>query len=167
MPAALTVEEKKERINQVRSVADRPQGERKRNTFNGTTGKLTINHRIEGYALRVFNDMPGRLQDALEGGWEFVKPSEVDSVRNNVVSGNTDIGEKIRFLVNPTANENQQHGYLMKIKQEWFDEDQGTLQAKNNIIDDAIRGGKNPKDGSSDGFYVPKDGIKYGQSNKF
>ena len=48
-------------------------------------------------------------------------------------------------------------GYLMKIRQEWFDEDQRSLQEKNNQIDVSIRKGKITGDNPS--FYVPKGGI--------
>jgi len=46
----------------------------------------------------------------------------------------------------------------MKIRQEWYEEDQAELQAKNNRIDAAIRKGKITGDDPS--FYTPRDGIK-------
>ena len=46
----------------------------------------------------------------------------------------------------------------MKIRQEWYEEDQAALQEKNNRIDTAIRNGK--VTGENAGFYVPRDGIK-------
>ena len=160
MPAALTVEQKKEKALQVRSAAERTGTERKRNSFNGTEGKLTVEHKIEGYHLHILNDTPGRIQAALDGGYEFVRPEELLSVKENVTSRNTDVGDKVRFLVNPSAKEGEQYGYLMKIKQEWFEEDQQALQEKNNQIDEAIRSGRNLK-GSSEGFYTPNGGISY------
>ena len=76
----------------------------------------------------------------------------------NVVSRNGDLGERIRYLVNPRAEGTEQFGYLMKVRQEWFEEDQAELQAKNNRIDSAIRKGK--MGGDSPQFYVPNGGIK-------
>jgi hypothetical protein len=36
------------------------------------------------------------------------------------------------------------------------------MQERNDLVDDAIRGGVNVKDGtSSEGFYTPREGIKY------
>lgn len=155
MAQAMTVEEKKERaLAQVRNTQQRATSARKRNVFNGTEGKLTVEHTIEGYHLHIFNDTPGRIQHALDGGYEFVHPEEIGSVKENVTSRNTDVGDKVRFLVNPNAADGEQYGYLMKIKQEWYEEDQLVLQDKNNLIDDAIRGGKGSKD--AEGFYVPK-----------
>jgi hypothetical protein len=46
----------------------------------------------------------------------------------------------------------------MKIRQEWYEEDQAALQAKNNAIDAAIRKGKIM--GDNPVMYVPRDGIK-------
>ena len=173
MPAAKTIEEKKAEAlakqQVVRGESDRKEGQvsRRRNVFNGTEGKMSVDYDLPDYELRIFNDTPGRIETALSGGWEFVSPSEVHNIKTNVVSRNTDVGDKIRFLTNPSAKEGEQYGYLMKIRKEWWLEDQRALQNKNSAIDDAIRNGRNPKDGSSDNFYVPEGGIKYGYSDKF
>jgi hypothetical protein len=94
----------------------------------------------------------------MDSGYEFVRPDEVGGVSENVVSRNGDLGERIRYLVNPRAQGSEQYGYLMKIRQEWYEEDQAELQAKNNRIDNAIRGGK--VSGENPAFYVPNGGIK-------
>lgn len=161
---ALTIEEKKEKAldKLVRSNTERNTGERKRNVFNGTEGKLTIQHKIEGFHLHIFNDSPGRVQQAIDGGYTFVEPAEIGGVKDNVVSRNTDLGDKVRFLVGRDDTGNALYAYLMKIKQEWYEEDQNILQDKNNLVDDAIRNGASPKDGrSQEGFYAPKGGITY------
>jgi hypothetical protein len=50
----------------------------------------------------------------------------------------------------------------MKIKREFYEEDQAALQSRNDRIDEAIRGGKLTGDGqNTEGFYKPKEGIKY------
>ena len=166
MPRALTYEEKVERqnarLNQQKSdspsVASDGTIRKRRNTFNGTEAKLGVRTQIEGYHLHVFTDAGARIQEALDSGYEFVKPDEVGGVSENVVSRNGDLGERIRFLVNPRAEGSEQYGYLMKIRQEWFEEDQAELQAKNNRIDAAIRKGKIT--GENPAFYTPRDGIK-------
>ena len=161
MAKALTIEEKKEQAL-TRTTTERSTRERVRNVFNGTQAKLTVNHQIPGYVLHIFNDEPGRIQTAVDGGWEFVKPDEVGGVKDSVTSGNTDLGEKVRYLVGTSEKGDGLYGYLLKIKQEWHEEDQRELQKRNDRVDDAIRGGVNVKDGtSSDGFYTPKGGINY------
>ena len=130
---------------------------KRRGVFNGTEAKISVRATIPGYHLHVFTDDGGRIQEAMDSGYEFVTPSEVGGVSENVVSRNGDLGERIRYLVNPRAEGTKQYGYLMKIRQEWYEEDQAELQAKNNRIDAAIRKGK--VTGENQGFYVPRNGI--------
>lgn len=164
MPKALTVEEKVARVEakqeQVRSTAERATRS-KRQTFNGTEGKLRIGNQIEGYHLHILNDSPGRIAQALAVGYEFVSPEEVGGTAVNVVSRNTDIGDKVRFLVGVSETNEPLYAYVMKIRQELYEEDQAALQSKSDAIDDAIRGGKLTAPGhSAEGFYSPDGGVK-------
>ena len=59
---------------------------RNRGAFNGTRGKLQVGHQIPGYHMYFFNDEPGRIQAALDAGWEFVSPDEVGYASTNAVS---------------------------------------------------------------------------------
>ena len=168
MGAALTIEEKKERVleKMVRTDTERSTGERKRNSFNGTEGKLAIGYLIKGFHLHIFNDTPGRIDKAIAGGYTFVSPDEVGGTRENVVSRNTDLGDKVRFLAG-TADDGRTplYSYLLKIKDEWYEEDQNAIQAKTHEIDDAIKNGRSA--GNTDGTYTPQGGISLRQSNKF
>lgn len=165
MPKALTIEEK--RAKALGDVVSTPSGgkpeaskpSRRRNVFNGTEGKLKVSKQIPGYHLYIFNDEPGRIDSALESGYEFVHPDEIGHVGDNVVSRNTDITDKVRFLVGRSATGGPLYGYLMKIKQEWWDEDQAAIQDRNNKVDAAVKGGKAPGV-NPEGFYVPEGGIK-------
>jgi hypothetical protein len=169
MPRALNEFEKRDRLiakaeerNAVTAAASTPAADgttrKRRNTFNGTEAKLSVRQQIPGYHLHVFTDTGSRIQEAMDSGYEFVSPAEVGGVSENVVSRNGDLGERIRYLVNPRAQGTEQYGYLMKIRQEWYEEDQAELQAKNNRIDNAIRKGKITGENSS--FYEPTGGIK-------
>lgn len=151
------LEERKAAIEAPTSATD-GRTRKRRNTFNGTEAKISVRQQIEGYHLHVFTDVGGRIQEALDNGYEFVTPIEVGGVSENVVSRNGDLGERIRYLVNPRAEGSEQYGYLMKIRQEWYEEDQAELQAKNNTIDSSIRRGKIT--GENPAFYVPSGGIK-------
>jgi hypothetical protein len=158
MPAALTLDQKKARAEAGLAINKPQSTERKRNVFNGTEGKLKVNNQIEGYHLYIFNDTPGRINAALDNGYEFVSPNEVGGVSENVVSRNTDLGDKVRYLVGQVDGE-PLYAYLMKIKQEWWDEDQSSLQTKNNVIDAAIQSGQNVK-GDAGKFYGGGISIK-------
>lgn len=166
MPKALTIEEKVARVEakQAEKEIVRTRGTRsKRGTFNGTEGKLRIGNEIEGYHLHIFNDSPGRISQALDVGYEFVTPDEVGGTAVNVVSRNTDLGDKVRFLVGSGENNEPLYAYVMKIRNEFFEEDQQALQSRVDLVDDAIRGGKMTKEGhSSEGFYDA--GIKVSRS---
>lgn len=161
MAQAKTIEQKREEAL-TRTANERPTRERVRNVFNGTQAKLTVNNQIPGYHMHIFNDEPGRIQTAIDGGWEFVTPDEVGGVKDSVTSGNTDLGDKVRFLVGTSEKGDGLYAYLMKIKQEWWEEDQAEIQKRNDRVDDAIRGGVNVASGTSaEGFYTPKGGINY------
>lgn len=161
MAQAKTIEQKREEAL-TRTANERPTRERVRNVFNATQAKLTVNKQIPGYHLHIFNDEPGRIQTAIDGGWEFVTPDEVGGVKDSVTSGNTDLGDKVRFLVGTSEKGDGLYAYLLKIKQEWYDEDQAEIQKRNDRVDDAIRGGVNVASGTSaEGFYTPKGGISY------
>lgn len=169
MPRAYTLEEKKERA--LEAVAARtelppsvpaPDGmtRRKRGVFNGSQGKLKVEGTIPGFHLHIMNDDGTRITDATDNGYDFVKPSEISGVSENVVSRNGDLGDsRIRFLVGLNKEGQPMYAYLMKIRQEWYDEDQAELQSRNDKIDNAIRSGKNVV-GEQPGFYVPQGGIK-------
>ena len=164
MPRALTIEEKRNRAmaaleekKVVRSTSDRP-SRKNRDNFNGTGLKLSVGYQIEGYQLHIFNDEPGRIDWALANDYEFVSPEEVGGTTTNVVSRNTDVGDKVRYLVG-TSGSDPQYGYLMKIRQEWYDEDQQRVQDRVDLTDEAIRRGKLKGDGyDTDGFV--NNGIK-------
>lgn len=156
MPRALTIEEKVERAEA--KAESRQEGrERRRSAFNGTRGRLTVNKQIPGYHLHIFNDTKdGRIQQALDTGYEFVSPEEVGGVSENVTDRNTDLGGKVRFLVG-SDNGEPLYAYLMKIKQEWYEEDKAELAARNDRTEAAIKRGQ--VDGvDNTGFY--NAGIK-------
>lgn len=132
-----------------RSQADRDVKEkpaRVRGVFNGTNKKLDVLSEIPGCVIRWFNDVPGRMDRAQTGGWEFVLAGEVAQADSNkVVERNSDVGNKVRAIVGTTEQNEPLYAYLMKIKKEWFEEDQmdGRTKIMNSEADMIRNGGLN------------------------
>lgn len=88
----------------------------------------------EGKVLRWFNDDDkGRINRALDGGWEFVT-SEV-----KVGDEEEEQERKVKKRVG-----RDEYAFLMAIDKEWYDEDQLAKEEKNKRVDTAIRGGNPP-----------------------
>ena len=109
-----------------------------------------------------------RCQQALRAGYEFVD-SEVDGVDlvntgladDASKTGNSDMGSRVSVSAGSEMGSDGQgvRLYLMKLRNEWWEEDQKLLEKRNEQVAAAIRGGKidatNP-DGT-DARYIPKD----------
>lgn len=130
---------------------------------------------IPGYHLHWMLGNPSRIQQAVRAGYEFVESDEIDVVNTGLAdsssrSGNTDLGSRVSLSAGSDLGENgqEQRLYLMKIKQEWFDEDQKALEGRNEEIARSIRGGQgvgsNPH--GSEQRYIP-EGMQRGISNLF
>lgn len=101
---------------------------------------------IPNYHCHWFNDTPGRIQQAVSAGYEFVLDSEVNISHNSIGSavsshGNTDFGGKISLVVGKGDNGEGLRAYLMKIPEKYFLEDQKVLEVRNDQIEQAIRQG--------------------------
>jgi len=138
---------------------------RKKGAFNGTRGKLQVGNLIQDYHLYFFNDEPGRIAAALEAGWEFVTPEEVGYDSSNVTNNNVDLANRVSVLGMKSELGKPQQQILLKIRQEWWEEDQAEVQARNNKTDASIKRGKGGNNVDTTGFYDA--GIKSTMSNKF
>jgi hypothetical protein len=96
---------------------------------------------IPGYHLHWVNDYPGRVQEAIDGGYEFVHADET-KVNNFVTQGNSDLGTLVKRRVGVDEKGDGLFAYLMKIDEDLWMDDQAELQLKNDQIDDAIRRGE-------------------------
>lgn len=99
---------------------------RERGVFNGTTKKLSVTTEIPGYQLRWFNDQDGRVEAAVgRAWWDFVTQDEIAMQDGNkVLERNSDLGTRVRAIVGTLDSGDPLYAYLLKIKKEWFDEDQ-------------------------------------------
>jgi len=90
----------------------------------------------DGFVVRWFTDAAGRVQAAVAGGWDFVKPEEAMSIgQHSLHAENSDLGSKVSIV----ADREGTRQVLMKIEKEYFDEDQAAKEERNALVDQALR----------------------------
>lgn len=112
--------------NETPKVADtrlRPQ----RIPVSGPRDILTVANKDPNYEYRWVNDVGNRLQRFKEGGWDIVT-DDIHVIGQPVVDRPTKLGSTFTKSVG-----GQVTAVLMRIKKEWFEEDQ---RAKQQAIDD-------------------------------
>ena len=116
---------------QVRTQADRPKRE-SRVPFGVARTKLEVPMTLEGYHLHWVNDSAGRIQEAQRGGYSFVEPKEVQAPED---------GSQVKRLVGKNEDGSAMYAYLMKIENEFYNEDQQMIQSEVDRFDSAIKRG--------------------------
>lgn len=104
---------------------------------------------IEGYHCHWFRGKDGRIEAALKAGYEFVQQEEVKlndfGIGNGEeFDGHSDLGTRVS---RPTG-ESGDRLYLMKLRNEWWEEDQRALAQINEDTAKAIRGARDVGDAS-------------------
>lgn len=111
---------------------------------------------IPGYHVHWINDYVGRIAQAVQGGYEFVDQSEalitMPDLAGASLGKGTDLGSRVSVVVGRGEDGAPLRAYLMKIRQEWFDEDQKAGQERVDAVHEALRRGaqKNPTDSPED-----------------
>jgi hypothetical protein len=114
------------------AIAKAPRGRTQRVPV-GTRNVLTVAGKDPNYEYRIINDSGDRVQEFLDAGYELV---DKDSVR---------VGDK---RVNSASSEGSvsqisvgqgQKAYVVRIKREWFEEDQARKQARVNEMENATK----------------------------
>lgn len=105
------------------------------------------------------SDSPGRIGRALDGGYTLVPKEGVDV--GTAGDANANLGSMVSQYAGRDESGQPYNRYLMRIRKEWYDEDQASKQAEVDNTDRAIRAGKFKRGASPDKEYIPKDGIKF------
>jgi len=138
--------------------------ERKRIPMSVPVQKLSVPD-IPGYHLHWFQGTPDRLERALSGGYEFVDEIET-SVPDaglggtSTRTGNTDLGTRVSMVAGKEIGADGQpiRLVLMKIKQEWYEEDQKLVEQRNQSTIDSLLGGTQSAGGHDASHrYVDRD----------
>jgi hypothetical protein len=109
-------------------------GRRKRVPVSNGRRKLEVPE-IPGFSLYWF--LERNVQAALEGGYQFVDSQETVLNQHGLANatdtnGNTDLGSRVS--IGTTGPDGGERLYLMKIKLEWFNEDQLEIHQRNKAI---------------------------------
>lgn len=92
----------------------------------GTRNVLTVAGKDPNYEYRIINDSGDRVQEFLDAGYELV---EKDSVRVGDKRVNSATAEG---TVSQVSVGQGQKGYIVRIKKEWYQEDQAKKQRQVN-----------------------------------
>lgn len=133
---------------------ERKQERKKRVPLGGYRSKLAIPENLvdrKRYVPRWINDIPGRINQARDGGY------------TNVEDPNT--GEDITAIVGRDESGQPITAYLMQIDKDFYEEDFQEKQKEVDKIDEAIYKGR-VSEQPGDMRYIPSEGIKYETTKK-
>lgn len=99
---------------------------------------------LPGYHLHWFLDR--NVSRAVQAGYEFVESDELAVANRGVAndreeSGNTSLGSRISVIGSVDERGDPERLNLMKIREEWYQEDQKTLADRNENIAKTLRSG--------------------------
>ena len=114
------------------AIAKAPAG-RVTRTPIGTRNILTVKGKDPNYEYRIVNDVEDRITQFQEAGYEVVQSESVEVGDKRAASG-TSIGSAKTLSVGQGTK-----AYLMRIKKEWYTEDQQAKQGQVNEIERATQ----------------------------
>jgi hypothetical protein len=97
-----------------------------------------------GYQRRWVNDVAGRLQQAIDGGYEHVS--------QDPTAKSQDLGVKTSRIVGAKEDGQAMSAYLMEIPMDWYEEDQKAKQKPLDEFEAALKGS------TIEGGYTPRSG---------
>ena len=99
----------------------------------GRRNILSVKGKEAGYEYRIVNDEYDRIDAFKEAGWEVVSNSDV-SVGDKRVGNSTTPGSAAQVNVGGGNK-----AVVMRIKKEWYDEDQAAKQAQSRELEKSTR----------------------------
>jgi len=117
---------------------------------------------IAGFHMHWFLD--SNVARAIQGGYEHVTEDEVPITQKGVgtdstISGNTGLGSQISIVAGTGENGQPAHLHLMKIREDWWREDQKVLEQRNAAILSGIFRGE--EIAGSDQTALGDRGVRY------
>ncbi len=110
--------------------------------------KLTVKGKEDGFEYYIALDNPGRVEELIDRGYEHVKNADV-KVGDKRGDSTASLGANATVQMG-----GGRLGYVMRIKKEWYDEDQAAKAAEVDSTEAAMRREKrSAKNPSEDGVY--------------
>lgn len=104
----------------------------RRNSINGTRNVLNISGKEPGFVYRVVNDVGDRIEQLKAIGYEIVEDSKVQ-VGDRRIANPTKEGSPVKISVGGGIQ-----GYVMRIKEEWYNEDKAKKEAHVDSIEKGL-----------------------------
>jgi hypothetical protein len=114
------------------AISKAPRG-RVQRTPIGTRNILTVAGKDPNYVYRIINDSGDRVQEFMDAGYELVDANSVRVGDKRVNSASSE-GSKAHISVGQG-----QKGFVVRIKKEWYEEDQAAKQAHVNRLEEATK----------------------------
>ncbi len=108
--------------------------ENKRTPINGRRGKLNVKGKDPDFTYRVVNVVDDRVQEFIEAGYELVKDDGIHKVGDKRVATPNGLDSALEISVGGGSK-----AVLMRIKNEWYEEDQAAKQKAVDDIEQTIR----------------------------
>ena len=165
--AALVASQKnvEERINPANSQEDKLDASREMRTripMSVPRAKLTTPE-LPGFHCHWVNDYPGRILQASSAGYEFCSQDEalitINDLAGSALGQGTDLGSRVSLVVGKNEDGSPLRAYLMKIRLEWYKEDQLAGQSQVDKIHEGMRQGL-PVAGDASNRYVKTNSMK-------
>lgn len=121
--------------------ADRLPSGQERRPVKEFRDKLTLTGQDPRFVYRFVKDsteMGNRILRFLQAGYVFVKSDEEIEVGENYVHKSDNVGSIIRVPAGETTPDRLNWLYLMKVKKEWYDEDQRAKAEEIDAVENTI-----------------------------
>jgi len=136
---------------------------RQRVPFGGRRQKLQLSVEdakaldADVWKPRCVNNKDGRIQQALAGGYEYVKKGEAPSIGQYSLTGNKSMNGKVSLIVSKGDGQPLE-AFLMKIKKEFYVEDKALKSKRNDDLDSSLIAGQ-PGGNVVENQYVPQGHV--------
>jgi hypothetical protein len=119
-------------MSEKEAISKAPESRVKRTPI-GTRNVLTVAGKDPNFVYRIINDSGDRVQEFMDAGYELVKDDSV-KVGDKKVNKSSSEGSLSQVSVGQG-----QKAFVVRIKKEWYDEDQATKQLRVDELENSTK----------------------------